>query len=138
MQTGCDIADSLNNLPQKASAIFKASPVLSFSCVRPKKFVTQVAMAVLDVNKVETQLASHARCDVEPFDDCVYFCVSKHSSIGHLKPAIQNRVVIGDTWFRAVVLVWTAVTSRVGQLQPNQQTLAGTSRVPMFVYKCRP
>ena len=60
----------LDDFSQETSSILKAAAVRPFTRVSAEELVTEVAVAVLDVNKIETELPGERRCDMKLFDDC--------------------------------------------------------------------
>jgi hypothetical protein len=61
--------NSLNNLPQKARAVFESPAIISFAGVSAEKFVAQISVAMLSVDKIEPQFPSHSRRAVVVLDD---------------------------------------------------------------------
>src|SRR6516162_8462169 len=122
------------HFPQKAGSIFKAPSVLSLSCVRAQKFVTQIAVAMLDVDKIESQTLGEFRCPMKIRNDRFYLGVRQKWVIaGESEPLIQNRMMIQNARFGFCVTIRAAVPPRMRQLQPNDQPILRTSGAAVFL-----
>ena len=115
----------LNDLAQKSCAIIKTSSIFSIAGVRAQKFVAQVAMAMFDVDKIETDLAGDTRRTLKLLDDSANFSVREQGKIaGQAESAIQNRMAVQNSWLRAIVRIRLAVAAGVRKLQANQQAVS--------------
>ena len=112
---------SLNNFPQEPAAPFKAATVSAFTRSRAKKLVPQIAVAMLYVHKIETQLPCYGGRAMKILYDGLDFSVRKHGVVARkIQPPVQNRMTIENPGFSPITSIWTAVTPGVRQLQPNQ------------------
>jgi hypothetical protein len=85
-----------------------------------QKFMTQVSVAMLDVDEIKTQLPSHKRSAVEGIDDPLDFSVGEQGIISRqFQAPVQKRMVIKNARFRAGMFVRAAVSAGVRQLQAN-------------------
>src|SRR5260221_783876 len=127
-------ANSLHNFAQESRAILKTSSVLPFPSVRAEKFVSQISMAMLDVNKIKARLQRDARSAMKIFDDSANLSVGEHRKIARqTEPPIQNRMTIQNTRLRAMLRIRFAVAPRMRKLQTNQQSRIRTH--PMLLLR---
>src|SRR6185503_7280091 len=104
----------------------------------------EVAVAVLDVDEVETDLVRQTRGAVEALYDLADLAVRKERVVRRdADPLVENGVVVDDARLRAILRVRAAVASRVRQLQSYQQTVRGARRPPVlldedFAKACKP
>ncbi len=68
---GCD------QFPQEARSVFKASAVLARAVVGTEEFVSQITVAVLEVNEIEPDLLGQAGGRPERRDDALNFGIGK-------------------------------------------------------------
>lgn len=114
--------------------MFEASTIFPRSSVGAEKFVTKVAVAVLDVHKIESQFPGQAGSAMEVFDDRSNFAVAKNGIVRReFEAAIKNRVVIEDSRLAALMRIGTAEATRMSQLQPKKQPLVGSRDAPMLL-----
>src|SRR5258708_33024913 len=120
MQSRTERADTLHDLAKKAGAAFKRAPVRSLPGVSAQELMTQVAVAMLDVNEIKTQLPSHQCGAMEVFDDRLDFSVSQQRVVERkFQALVQKWMVIEDAWFRVGMLIRAAIPAGVCQLQTN-------------------
>src|SRR5271169_199189 len=127
MQSRTKCADALHDLAKKARAAFERAAVTSLARVSAQKFMTQVAVAVLDVHEIKTQLPSHKCGSMEVFDDRLDLLVGQQGIVGRqFQALVEKRMVIENAWFRAGMLIRAAVPAGMCQLQTDYQTIVGT------------
>src|SRR6266852_1911205 len=103
-------ANSLHHFAQKSRAIFKTSSVLPFPGMRAQKFVPQISVAMLDVDKIKTELPRDARRAMKLFDDSANLSICEQRKIARqTEPPIQNRMAIQKARLRPLVGIWFAV-----------------------------
>src|SRR5262249_24510549 len=61
-------ADSRNGFTQEARTIFKTAAITPFAIYRREKFVTEITVAVFDIDEIEACLLHEFRCTHEVFD----------------------------------------------------------------------
>src|SRR3954464_12935840 len=66
-----------NYFAQKSRAIRKTAAVFATTCVGTKKFVSQIPMAVFNVNKVESNLCRHGASPLEVLDNRIDFAIAE-------------------------------------------------------------
>src|SRR5258708_14275884 len=127
-------ANSLHNFAQESRAILKTSSVLPFPSVRAKKFVPQISMAMLDVDKIKTKLPRDARRAMKILDDVFDFRICEQRKIARqTKPPVQNRMTIQNARLRPMPRIRFAVAPRMRKLQTNQQPRIRTYSELMFL-----
>src|SRR2546423_9074243 len=115
-QAGGDTANAFDDFPQEPRAVFKAAAIIAVARVGAQELMSQVAVTVLDVYKVEAGLRSHARRPVKGFDDFAYVTVSEQRVIRwQAQSPVEQRVVIENARLGAVIAVGPAVAPRVSQ-----------------------
>src|SRR5882724_527381 len=120
MQSRTERVDALHDLAKKARAAFEGAAVMSLPSVSAQKFMTQVAMAMLDVHEIKAQLPSHKRRPMEVFDDRLDFSVGEQRVVGRqFQALIQKWMVIENARFRAGMLIRAAIPAGVRQLQTD-------------------
>src|SRR5262249_25860487 len=77
----CSGANPLYHFAQEARTILETATVLAFSHVRGEKFVTEVAVTMFDVDKIESQLRRDARCTMKIYNDGLDFTITEHWKI---------------------------------------------------------
>src|SRR5258705_12558101 len=119
-QTRRNSPNSLHNFAQESRAIFKTPPVLPFPRMRPKKFMPQISMTMFHINKIKTQLRSHAPSRMKVFNDSFDLAIRKQRKIGRqTKPPVQNRMPMQNPRLRARMGIGLAVPPRMRKLQPD-------------------
>src|SRR5579859_1241631 len=134
MQSWTQRADALHDLAKKARAAFEGAAVMPLSGVSAQKFVTQVAVAMLDVYEIKTQLPGHKSGSMKVFDDGCNFSVGEQRVVGRqFQAMVEKWMVIENAWFRAGMLIGAAVPAGMRQLQTDDQTIVRTSCQNMLV-----
>jgi FtsP/CotA-like multicopper oxidase with cupredoxin domain len=108
-----------------------SQPYNSFPQSHPgEKILIRFVGAGLDLHPLHTHGQNHLQIARE---GAIYVGVGQRGEIaGQVKPPIQNGVVKSNSGFGPIMLVRSAVASRVRQLQANQQSIVGTSGQPVF------
>src|SRR5258708_6970422 len=127
-------ANSLHNLAQKSRAILETSSILPFPSVRAQEFVSQISMAMLDVDKIKTKLPRDARRAVKLFNDSANLAIREERKIARqTKPPVQNRMAVQNARLRPMLRIRFAVTPRMRKLQTNQQPRIRTRSELVFL-----
>src|SRR5437764_10062947 len=113
-QTRSDGADSFHNLPQEACAVLEAPAIRAFARVCTQEFVTQVSVAMLDIDEIESQLPRqkgsamkvlHDRSDFPICEDWIVFW--------QFHPAIKNGMVVQNARLTVLRRVGAAEAARM-------------------------
>ena len=113
-----------DDFPQKARPIFKAAAVFSLSRVRAEKFMPQITVAMLDVDKIESQILREFRRSMKIRDDRFYLGIlQQRVAAGDAESLIQNWMVIQNARLGFCVMIRPAVSPRMRQLQPDDQSI---------------
>src|SRR5262249_4388691 len=135
-QPRCRCPYPLGDLSQKPGAILEASAIVSISSMRAQELMTEVSVAMLDIDKIESDLASHfsgvMKCFYDPADLCV---LQNRIVLWNLEPRVENRMMVENAGLRASQSVGMAEASRVGQLQADDQSVYGTRCLSVFLDK---
>src|SRR5580693_975566 len=106
MQSRTERADALHDLAKKARAAFERAAVTSLPRVSAQKFMTQVAVAMLDVHKIKTQLPSLECRPMEVFDDRFDLWVGQQGIVGRqFQALVEKWMVIENARFRTGMLI---------------------------------
>ena len=96
--------------------------------------MTQIAVTMLDVDEIESQILGEFSCPMKICDDRFYLAVCEKGVIGgRSNPLIQNRMMIQNARLEFCVMVRPTVSPRMRQLQPDQQPILRTGCADMFV-----
>src|SRR5258708_6085388 len=126
-------ANSPHNFAQKSRAILETSSILPFPSVRAQEFVSQISMAMLDVDKIKAEFPRDARRAMKLFNDPGNLAIREQRKIARqTKPPVQNRVTIQNARLRPMPRVRFAVAPRMRKLQTNQQPRIRTRSELMF------
>ena len=97
MQSRTERANPLHNFAKKARASLEGPAVASLSRVGAQKLVTEIAVAMLNIYEIESQLPSQMSRPMEVFDNRFDFTVRKNRIIGRqLQTPVQQWMVIED------------------------------------------
>src|ERR1700728_4606388 len=77
MQSRAERANPLDNFAKKTRAAFEGSAVASLSRMSAEELVAEIAVAMLNVHEIETQLPGQMGRAMEVFDDRFDFTVSE-------------------------------------------------------------
>src|ERR1700728_388449 len=90
MQSRTERANPLDHFAKKARAAFEAAAVASLPRVSAEKLMAEIAVAMLNVHEIETQLPSQISRPMEVFDDRFDFTVTEQRIVGgQLQPLVQ-------------------------------------------------
>src|SRR5215813_8300515 len=97
-----------------------------------EELVGQVAVTMLDVDKVEAQLPGENCRAVEGFDDGADLRIGEQRvARGQPLPSVENWMVMNDERLWPIIGIWPAVASRMGQLESDEQPIFRASRLAM-------
>jgi hypothetical protein len=114
-------ANSLHDFAQKARAIFKAPAIGSAASVRAQEFVTKVAVAMLDIDKIKADLPRQCGGAMELLDDGFDLTVGENGiRVWQFQSPIKQRMAVQDAWLGSVVSIGTAEATRVGELESDE------------------
>jgi hypothetical protein len=90
--------------------------------VSAEKFVAQISVAMLSVDKIEPQFPSHSRRAVVVLDDAADLPVGEDGIVRRQShPPVQNRMTIKDAGLRPVEHVGSAEAPGVCELHADEQ-----------------
>src|SRR5262249_8531595 len=132
LQSRRDRANAGDHLTQKPGPIFKAAAVITFTRMRAQKLVAEVAMTMLDVDKLESDLLRESRRAHVVVDDRSDLVVSKNGiRLINADAFIEKRMMVENTRFRFSLVVGTAETAGVRELQTNVKIVCLAARPQM-------
>src|ERR1700745_3457689 len=100
-----------DDFPQKARPISKAAAVFSLSRVRAQKFMTQITVAMLDIDKIESQIPREFRRAMKIRDDSFYLGIRQQWVVARdSESLIQNWMVIQNARLGFGVMIRSAVS----------------------------
>ncbi len=115
--------NALDHLAHEACAVFQRTPVFPRPAARGQEFVSQVTVAVLDVDKIEAELMRQGGGAQEIFDQAFDLTVGQRRlRWSDADLAVQQRVVVQEERLDLAV-VRAAETAGVGELQPDQEVV---------------
>ena len=125
-QSGTLRLNPLNDLSNESSSPFKIAAVRAWSSERRQELMTEISVAVFDIDKLESRtLCKSGRGNVR-FDQAFDVVVAEHNRVvvrGDAEFRIKYRVVINDSRFELIFAVWSAESSGMRQLQSCQQVI---------------
>src|SRR5437660_12688855 len=125
-----------DDFPQKARPIFKAAAVFSLSRVRAEKFMPQITVAMLDVDKIESQILRAFRRSMKIRDDRFYLGIlQKRVVAGDAESLIHIRMVIENPRLVFCVMIQPAVAPRMRQLAPYDPSTPSPGPAAVFSSK---
>src|SRR6185312_4521192 len=128
-----DGTNALDDFAKETGAILEASPVAAGAGMGAEKFVAEITVTMLYIDKVETQPARQARGFVKVFNDGFYVRVRQHGKVRRqTQPPIEKRMMVENARLGATVGVWATVAARIGKLQTDQQAVVGAGGQPML------
>ena len=135
MQLWRERANTFNDLTQKSCAVFETSPVGSIASVGAEKLMSEITMAVLDIDEIKSQIRGLDCRTVKILDDCSNLTVSEYRKIRRqFQTRIKKRMMVKNAWFGAFVIVRATVSPGVRQLHPDNQTAIRARRLAMLSY----
>src|SRR4051794_14432438 len=106
-----------NYFAQKSRAIRKTAAVFATTCVGTKKFVSQIPMAVFNVNKIESNLRCHGASPLEVLDNRIDFAIAEHRILGRqAKSEVEHRMAVHDARLGFVMSSGTTIAPGMRQL----------------------
>ena len=99
-----------------------------------EELVSQVSVTVLDVDELEPRLARHHGRTDEPPNDRLHILIAQDRILsGYARPSIEQGVMIQDPGLRSRPRVGPGEPARVGELQPDEEIVAGAERLDVSI-----
>src|SRR6266513_2051601 len=77
-QTGCNVVDARYNFTQESCPVLEAAAVITSSRVSAQEFMSEIAMTVFDIHKIETRLMGHLSRALKALNDLPDLTVRKY------------------------------------------------------------
>ncbi len=129
--------DAVHHQAQEARAVFKAAAKITGTGVGAQQLVPEVAVAVLDVNELESCLSGQGCSRHElPGKGFQLAVADDWVIVWDTKFAIQVRVMVSDYRFQLILAIGTRKTPGMRELQADQQVIAFLESLDVFLNKC--
>src|SRR5580704_863093 len=99
-----------------------------------QELMSEIAMAVLDVDEIEAAFARKFCRGHEIIDEAAYLVVAHYRPVfGVAEFSVEQGVPISDHRLESLMVVWLAEAARMGELQADHEALVAAHRFAMRI-----
>ena len=131
IESGHMCLKSFRDFPEEAGAVFKGATVFARAVVGGQELMTEIAVSVFDVNKIEACFLSDFRGFDEVLHDLADLFIRDDILWPVVKFFVEKRMGICRFRFENIGLVRMRIASGMGQLEPDAEIIVATEFFPV-------